>query len=75
MHQKVELQQFGSRSHVALHKDLGAAGQYIFVVDGVGIKAGDSFVFYHSDSETANSSNMNAFHDLDILEYSSLKSP
>ncbi|KAK4845048.1 hypothetical protein QYF36_000182 [Acer negundo] len=68
MHQKVELQQFGSRSHVALHKVLGARGQYIFAVDGVGIKAGDSFVFYHSDSETANSSNMNAFQDLEILE-------
>ncbi|TXG54393.1 hypothetical protein EZV62_019649 [Acer yangbiense] len=68
MHQKVELQQFGSRSHVALHKVLGAAGQYIFAVDGVGIKAGDSFVFYHSDSETTNSSKMSAFQDLEILE-------
>ncbi|KAI9178496.1 hypothetical protein LWI28_027265 [Acer negundo] len=49
-------------------KDNLATGQYIFAVDGVGIKAGDSFVFYHSDSETANSSNMNAFQDLEILE-------
>lgn len=39
-----------------------------FVVDGIGIKPGDSFLFYHSDSETASSSCANVFEDLEALK-------
>lgn len=39
-----------------------------FVVDGVGIRPGDSFLFYHSDSETASSSSYIALEHLATLK-------
>lgn len=39
-----------------------------FAVDGIGIKPGESFIFYHSDSDTASSSSGNAFEDISILK-------
>ena len=44
--------------------------QYL-VVDGVGIKPGDTFLFYHSDSDTASSSCLNAFENLKVLKSTS----
>lgn len=38
------------------------------VVDGVGIRPGDTFLFYHSDSATASSSCLNAFEKLKVLK-------
>ncbi|KAL5858814.1 hypothetical protein ACOSQ4_000110 [Xanthoceras sorbifolium] len=67
-HQKAGSQLLGSRSYMAFYKVLGEAEEYCFAVDGVGIKPGDSFVFYHSDSETAYSSSINAYQDLGILK-------
>lgn len=41
------------------------------VVDGVGIRPGDTFLFYHSDSDTASSSCLNAFENLKVLKAAS----
>lgn len=39
-----------------------------FFVEGVGIKPGDSFIFYHRDLETANTTNAITFDNLEILK-------
>ncbi|KAK9995351.1 hypothetical protein SO802_020037 [Lithocarpus litseifolius] len=59
--------QLRSATSLAFYEVLGGDKQY-FVVDGVGIKPGDSFLFYHSDSETASSSCANVFEDLEALK-------
>ncbi|KAJ6672223.1 F-BOX ONLY PROTEIN 22 [Salix viminalis] len=43
-------------------------GEYYFTVNGIGIKPGDSFLFYQSDSDTASSSCDNAFNKLLALK-------
>ncbi|KAJ0111310.1 hypothetical protein Patl1_01242 [Pistacia atlantica] len=63
----IGLQNSGSRSHLALYEVLGGSEEY-FAVDGIGIKPGESFIFYHSDSDTASSSSGNAFEDISILK-------
>lgn len=45
-----------------------------FVINGVGLKPGDTFVFYHSDSDTASCSCDHVFEDLKILKRSSSSS-
>lgn len=42
-----------------------------FAVDGIGIKPGDSFIFYHSDLDTASYSSEHAFEDISILKAAS----
>ncbi|GMY15141.1 F-box/LRR-repeat protein At5g63520-like [Fagus crenata] len=56
-----------SATSLSFYEVLGGDNQY-FVVDGVGIQPGDSFLFYHSDSETASSSCANVFEDLEALK-------
>lgn len=46
---------------------LNRGDEEYFVVEGVGIRPGDSFLFYHSDSETALSSSYNVLEDLSTL--------
>ena len=41
------------------------------VVNGVGIKPGDTFLFYHSDLDTASSSCLNALESLKVLKSAS----
>lgn len=41
-----------------------------FIVNGVGIKPGDSFIFYHSDSDTASSSSIDVLDGLKLLNAS-----
>ncbi|KAI9181576.1 hypothetical protein LWI28_016300 [Acer negundo] len=54
--------QLGSRSYVAFYKKaIREAGNYGFVVDGVGIKPSGPFVFYHTDAITAFSSMNHAY--------------
>ncbi|KAI3737434.1 hypothetical protein L2E82_27436 [Cichorium intybus] len=48
---------------LAFHEVLGDNQEYLFVGD-VGIKTGDLFRFYHSDSNTALSSSTNVFNQL-----------
>ncbi|KAB5532160.1 hypothetical protein DKX38_018830 [Salix brachista] len=43
-------------------------GEYYFTVNGIGIKPGDSFLFYQSDSDTASSSCDHAFNKLLALK-------
>ncbi|KAG7019749.1 F-box/LRR-repeat protein [Cucurbita argyrosperma subsp. argyrosperma] len=64
--QSIGSQRLGPSKSLAMYKVLGGDQQY-FVVDGVGIRPGDSFLFYHSDSETASSSSSIAFEDLATL--------
>ncbi|KAB2038272.1 hypothetical protein ERO13_D03G113600v2 [Gossypium hirsutum] len=61
-HEKMKL-----RTYLAFYEVLGGDEEYL-VVDGVGIKPGDTFLFYHSDSATASSSCLNAFEKLKVLK-------
>ncbi|KAL5792522.1 hypothetical protein ACOSP7_001116 [Xanthoceras sorbifolium] len=67
-HKKAEPQQLGSRPYLAFHEVVREAENWSFAVDGVGIKPGDSFVFYHTDFNTAVSSNSNLYNDFKILK-------
>lgn len=55
-----------SSSYISYYKVLGDAERYYFIVEGVGIKPGDTFVFYHSDSETTEDANSNAYQELSV---------
>lgn len=50
---------------------LNRAEDQFFIVNGVGIKPGDSFIFYHSDSDTASSSSIDVLDGLRLLNASS----
>ncbi|XP_022994367.1 F-box/LRR-repeat protein At5g63520-like [Cucurbita maxima] len=60
-------QNLGPSTSLAMYKVLGGDKEY-FVVDGVGIRPGDSFLFYHSDSQTAASSSYIALEHLATLK-------
>ncbi|XVF49588.1 hypothetical protein PTKIN_Ptkin04bG0024900 [Pterospermum kingtungense] len=59
-----------SRKYLAFYEVLGGDDAYL-VVNGVGIRPGDTFLFYHSDSDTASSSCLNAFENLKVLKTAS----
>ncbi|KAG8496523.1 hypothetical protein CXB51_007640 [Gossypium anomalum] len=63
----LELEKMKLRTYLAFYEVLGGDEEYL-VVDGVGIKPGDTFLFYHSDSATASSSCLNAFEKLKVLK-------
>ncbi|XP_065860435.1 F-box/LRR-repeat protein At5g63520-like [Euphorbia lathyris] len=58
---------FISRASLAFYEVLGAERHFL-IVNGVGIKSGDPFLFYHSDSDTASSSCSGAYSDLATLK-------
>ncbi|KAK2650473.1 hypothetical protein Ddye_017962 [Dipteronia dyeriana] len=61
--------QLGSRSYMAFYKKaIREVGNYGFVVDGVGIKPSDPFVFYRTDTNTAFSSMKHAYEELKTLK-------
>ncbi|XVF08677.1 hypothetical protein REPUB_Repub07fG0023700 [Reevesia pubescens] len=66
----IEPEKLELRTYLAFYEVLGGDDEYL-VVDGVGIKPGDTFLFYHSDSETASSSCLNAFERLKVLKTAS----
>ncbi|XP_028765199.1 F-box/LRR-repeat protein At5g63520-like [Neltuma alba] len=53
----------------SFHQVLGGEGEY-FVVEGVGVRAGDTFLFYHRDLETARTTSEIAFENLTRLKQS-----
>ncbi|XP_050225088.1 F-box/LRR-repeat protein At5g63520-like [Mercurialis annua] len=55
-----------SKASMEFYEVVGGNRQF-FVINGVGIRPGDYFLFYHSDSDTASSSCGDAFRDLKIL--------
>ncbi|XP_015578702.1 F-box/LRR-repeat protein At5g63520 isoform X2 [Ricinus communis] len=56
-----------SRASMAFYEVMGGENQF-FVINGVGIRPGDYFLFYHSDSGTASSSCSDAYRDLATLK-------
>ncbi|XWS60247.1 hypothetical protein CRYUN_Cryun07bG0019700 [Craigia yunnanensis] len=66
----IEPEKLELRTYLAFYEVLGGDEQYL-VVDGVGIRPGDTFLFYHSDSDTASSSCLNAFENLKVLKTAS----
>ncbi|XP_010519504.1 PREDICTED: F-box/LRR-repeat protein At5g63520-like [Tarenaya hassleriana] len=52
--------------YLAFHDLLGTE-QEMFVVAGTGIKPGDTFLLYHSDSDTARSSCVNVFNEFNRI--------
>ncbi|KAJ9163911.1 hypothetical protein P3X46_023533 [Hevea brasiliensis] len=56
-----------SRASLAFYEVLGGDKEF-FIINGVGIKPGDSFLFYHSDSDTASSSCGDAYRNLANLK-------
>ncbi|XP_021286593.1 F-box/LRR-repeat protein At5g63520-like isoform X1 [Herrania umbratica] len=66
----IEPEKLELRTYLAFYEVLGGDEEYL-VVDGVGIRPGDTFLFYHSDSDTASSSCLNAFENLKVLKAAS----
>ncbi|XP_061376503.1 F-box/LRR-repeat protein At5g63520-like [Gastrolobium bilobum] len=52
----------------AFYHVIGCEDDVIFFIDGVGVRPGDSFIFYHKDAETTNNTNGIAFDILYTLE-------
>ncbi|OMP07710.1 hypothetical protein COLO4_07119 [Corchorus olitorius] len=66
----IEPEKMESRTYMAYYEVLGGEEEYL-VVEGVGIKPGDKFLFYHSDSATASSSVHNAYESIQALKAAS----
>ncbi|XP_022770579.1 F-box/LRR-repeat protein At5g63520-like [Durio zibethinus] len=66
----IEPEKLELRTYLAFYEVLGGDEEYL-VVDGVGIKPGDTFLFFHSDSDTASSSCLNAYESLKVLKSAS----
>ncbi|KDP22600.1 hypothetical protein JCGZ_26431 [Jatropha curcas] len=60
-------QSSSSGASLAFYEVLGGDKEF-FIINGVGVKPGDYFLFYHSDSDTASSSCGNAYRNLAILK-------
>ncbi|WCJ36283.1 F-box/LRR-repeat protein At5g63520 [Euphorbia peplus] len=58
---------FIARASLAFYEVLGGDRDF-FIVNGVGIKPGDTFLFYHSDPDTASSSCSAAHKNLEDLK-------
>ncbi|KAG8652684.1 F-box/LRR-repeat protein At5g63520 [Manihot esculenta] len=56
-----------SRASLAFYEVIGGDKEF-FIIKGVGVKPGDSFLFYHSDADTASSSCGNAYRSLANLK-------
>ncbi|XVF11506.1 hypothetical protein REPUB_Repub08aG0033400 [Reevesia pubescens] len=63
----IEPEKLELRTYLAFYEVLGGDEEYL-VVDGAGIKPGDTFLFNHSDLDTASSSCLNAFENLKVLK-------
>ncbi|GAV92462.1 F-box domain-containing protein/FIST_C domain-containing protein [Cephalotus follicularis] len=50
-------------ANLTFYEVMGGDSEYL-VINGIGIKPGDSFIFYHSDHETASSSCGNVYKNL-----------
>ncbi|XP_054806337.1 F-box/LRR-repeat protein At5g63520-like [Prosopis cineraria] len=57
----------------SFHQVLGGEGEY-FVVDGVGVRPGDKFLFYHRDLETARATSEDVFDNLRRMKQSLMES-
>ncbi|XVE56554.1 hypothetical protein DITRI_Ditri04bG0020400 [Diplodiscus trichospermus] len=66
----IEPGKFELRTSLAFYEVLGGQEEYL-IVDGVGIKPGDTFLFYHSDWDTASASCLNAYENLRVLNTAS----
>ncbi|OMO84147.1 hypothetical protein CCACVL1_10976 [Corchorus capsularis] len=66
----IEPEKMESRTYMAYYEVLGGEEEYL-VVEGAGIKPGDKFLFYHSDSATASSSVHNAYESIQVLKAAS----
>ncbi|GLU18556.1 hypothetical protein SLE2022_348490 [Rubroshorea leprosula] len=55
------------RSYLSFYQVLGGIKEY-FIIDSADIKLGEKFLFFHSDFDTASSSYVGAFEDLNVLK-------